>query len=280
MLRAAINEFGLIIASAGSASAGATITPGNNTYGSYTQLLAGASVTDDVYELWLNFNAVAVSGVARDCLAQVGVDPSGGSSYNVIVPDLLVSCAGAMSGVGLGGIWYRFRLFIKAGSSIAVAMSVNNATVGTGSAFCKLFCKPSHPELIRVGSFVRAFGVTAGSSSGTAITPNAAGSKSTFVQLGSALAETLWDWCLGVGCNNAVMNNNAASWDLAIGSAVGTNRVVVLDQVVIPTTAEVLAYTAANTPALAVAGDLVFARAGGAASSPTGMSAAAYGTGG
>lgn len=279
-IRRAINEFQLQIASATSAAAGATVTPGNNTYGTYVQLLSGAAVTDDAYGIWLNFNSIAVSAVARDCIAKVGFDAAGGTSYTDAILDLLCSCAGLMTGIGFGGINYFFPLRIPAGTSIAVAMSVNNATVGTGSAFCRLLCKPSHPEMVWAGSFVRTFGTTPASSTGTAITPNSAGSKSAYVQLGSALAETLWYWCLGVGCNNTAMSNNQASWDLAIGSSTTVNRPIISDQIVVPTAAEALAYTSQGASAIGMTGDLIFARAGGPTTSPTGMSAAAYAVGG
>lgn len=274
------NEFQLQIVSATSAAAGTTITPGNNTYGTYVQLLSGAAVTDDAYGIWLNFNGISVSAVARDCIAKVGLDSAGGTTYTDTIVDLLCSCAGILTGVGLGGINYFFPLKIPAGTSIAVALSVNNATVGTGNAFCRLLCKPSHPELVSAGSFVRTFGSTPASSSGTAITPNGAGSKSAYVQLGSALTETLWYWTLGVGCNNAVITNNQATWDLAIGSSTTVNRPVVVDQLVVPAAAEILSYTGQSASVIGVSGDLVFARAGGPASSVTGFSAAAYAVGG
>ena len=111
------------------------------------------------------------------------------------------------------------------------------------------------------------------------MTPNSAGGKSAFVQLGAPLTESLWYWTLGVGCNNAAMSNNQATWDLAIGDATD-RRIVIADQLVIPTAAEVLAYTSAGAAAGASPGDRVWVRAGASAVSPTGMSAAAYGVGG
>jgi beta-phosphoglucomutase-like phosphatase (HAD superfamily) len=64
-----VNEFGLIIASASGApgaSVGASTTPGNNSYGSYASIMSGATVTDDVYGLWIIVNTGFVSGSARE----------------------------------------------------------------------------------------------------------------------------------------------------------------------------------------------------------------------
>lgn len=282
MLRAAVNEWGppIAITTAGVAAPGAVITPGNDAYGTYVQLLSAAQVTDDAYGIWICINSVAVSAVTRNLLANIGADPGGGTAYQVVIPDLLGSCAGSMTGTGLGGIWYYFPLGFRAGTSLACQMSVHNATVGTGNCFVKLVRQPSQGVPPRVGSYVRAFGVTSASSSGTAVTPNGAGSKSAYVQLGTiAAGDVLWSWCGGIGCDNSVMSNNQSTWDFAIGSA-SNKRIVISDQLVIPTAAEVLAYTSPGATAIGIGGDGLYVRAGGSASSPTGMSAIMYGVGG
>lgn len=280
-LRAEANEFGLIIESAAFNSAGNTMTPGNNTYGSFASIISGASVTDDVYGFWLCIDGSAVSGAARNCLVKIGLDPAGGTSFSqLLISDLSGSCAGFNSqfNSAVGGIWYWFPLFIKAGTSIGSAASVNNATVGACQAYVRLHCKPSRPDLLRVGTFVRTFGSTPASSSGTAITPGT-GAKSSYVQLGSATADNLWWWNLGVFCNNNAMNDNMSFWDLAIGDA-SNKRNVIPDQWVIPSSSETLAFRSYGGYAQSAPGDLVYARAGGISASPTGMSVAAYAVGG
>lgn len=259
---------------------GATVTPGNDTYGTYAQVIAGAAVTSDAYGIWINFNSNSVSAVARDTIAKIGFDPAGGTTYTDVALDLLCSCAGIIGGTGLGGVWYYFPLWIPAGTSIGVAASVHNATVGTLASFCKLAIKPSNSSALpRTGTFVRTFGSTPASSSGTAITPNAAGSKSAYVQLGSATAEPLWYWCLGVGCNNTVMNNNSCAWDLALGDA--SNKLnVIVDQLSHQTASEVQAFQSPGVAADAATGSLVYVRAGSSAAQVTGISAAAYAVGG
>ena len=280
MLLPPVNEFSLVTPSVAipMVSTGPTITPGNNAYGSYTQLIAGASVTDDVYGIWININAMAVSGSARDALVKIGVDPAGGSSYTDFVVDLSGSCAGAANGTGLGGIVYYFPLRVRAGTSIALAASVNNGTVGTCSAWCWLKSKQSHPERARIGSFVRTFGSTLASSSGTALTPGT-NAKGSYVQLGSALVEPLWFWQIGVFNNNAVGNNNPLAFDLALGTA-SNKRIVIADLPIIANTAEALHYVSLGAEAVGAPGDLVYARAAAQGAPSTGWSAAAYGIGG
>ena len=279
-IRTIATDMQLVIQSATGLGLEDTIIPGNNAYGSYVQLLTGAEVTDDAYGIWINLSNNTVSAVARDSFAKVGVDPSGGTTFIDKIPDLGCSSAGTISASngGCGGMTYYFPLFIKAGSAIGIAASVNNATVGTLKASVRLFCKPSGIPP-RTGTFVRSFGAIAASSSGVPIVPNGSGSKSAFVQLGSALAESLWYWSLGVCCNNSNMTNNTSVWDLYLGD--GTNmRSVIVDMIVMPGSLETLAYTCLGQNMLAQIGEKVYSRAGSNSTSPTGMSAIAYGMGG
>ena len=278
-----INDFGLIIPSVTPAVSGDTVTPGaSNTFGSFAALYTSAEVTDKAYGILINFNNNAVSATARDTLVDIGVDEAGGTNYRVVIPTLLASSAGTQSASngGCGGIWYYFPLGIEAGSSVAARASVNNATAGSFQVACWLHCRPRRPDLHRVGSFVRAFGINTATSSGTAITPNGSGSKSAFVQLGSATVEPLWWWNIGVGINNAVSSNSNSLWDLSSGSSTTLNRPIIMDQLVMPGAVETLAYMQRGAAAQVAVGDLLFARAGSNNTSPTGMSVAAYGLGG
>ena len=177
------------------AAYGHSVTPGNNVMGTWVQMVAGASLTEDVWFIMINVNSGAVSAASRDMLIDIGVDPAGGSSYVVKIPYLLASSS-APYNVSHGGCWFGFPLRIKAGSSIAARAQVNNATVGTVRVLAWVYGQPRRPETTRTGSFVRSFGQTTGSSSGTTTVPGTT-ADGTWVQLGSALAEPLWWWQLG-----------------------------------------------------------------------------------
>lgn len=256
-------------------SFGATVTPGNNTYGSYAQVLAATS--DDAYWVDVFVTGVAVSGAAKDGLITIGVDPAGGSSYTDTITDLLVSCAPTSSLPGF--LIYSFPLFIKAGSTIAAKGTVNTATVGTITVAVRLRCKPTRPELVRVGSYVRTFGSTPGSSAGTSVTPGNAGTKGTWVQMGSNTVDNLWFYQLGLGINNATMNNNLTGWDVGIGD--GSNKATIVDdQWAVPNTAETLVTTPRQTWWESKTGDGIWVRAAAAGTALTGWSAAVYAVGG
>jgi hypothetical protein len=108
-----------------------SVTPAQNAYGSYTQLIAGASVTDDCYEFELLVGTVAIAASARDCLVTIGIDEAGGTSYTRGLErhrrrDQRVTyfSAGSFNAVG-----FRIPLRIKAGTSVAIKASVNSATL-------------------------------------------------------------------------------------------------------------------------------------------------------
>jgi hypothetical protein len=139
-------------------------------------------------------------------------------------------------------------------------------------------CKPTALVPPRTGTFVRTFGATTASSSGTAITPGTA-AKSAYVSLGTTV-EPLWFWSFGIGINNASSSSNAAVWDLALGSSTTSNRNIIVDQLAMPGPLETLDFFSMGATAQSQTGDQVFVRAGGPFGSPAGMSAISYGVGG
>lgn len=259
-------------------SPGVAVTPGNNTYGAYSQVMSGAAVTSAAYAIWVNANTINSSGAAKDCLITFGIDPAGGTSYTDFIPDLYFSCASvyAAAATCFGGISYLLPLRIPQGASIGAKASVNNATVGTANVQCRLLCKPSAPESVRCGQTIKAYGSTPASSSGTAVTP-ANGSEGAYAALGTiGASERPWAWVMGVGINNATITANSPFYDLAIGDA-SNKRSVITDLPVATTTVESLTYYCPYVTDDAAPGEIIYARAWSVGAPVTGHSAIAYG---
>lgn len=209
------------------ATYGVSVTPAQNAKGSYAQLISGASLTDDVYFIEITIHSNTVSTAARATILDIGYDPAGGTSYTVLIPDLLCSaaCIGMANREGSVGFRYRFPLFIKSGTSLAAAASVNNATVGTLRCYVRLFCKPKHPEAVKVGSFVESLGVAAATSQGTAVTPGTT-SDGSWTSLGTTVRDTWWHQ-VGASMNNGAIAGNLAYFnDLSAGAAGGEQLLV------------------------------------------------------
>jgi hypothetical protein len=279
------NGWGLIISNVADGTRpanafGTSITPGNNTFPAYTQIMTATS--DEAFMIEININANDVSTAARDTLVTIGFDFAGGTTYaDMTIADLIGSCAtGFISGAGVLGIGmtYRFPVRVPAGTTIAAKASVNNATVGTLSVWVKLFCKPDRPELVRYGTFVRTYGATEATSTGTAITPGTT-SDGTYVDLG-AISDDIWAWEVGYGINNATINARSIHVDLAVGDAT-TKKIAILNHPIATGTSETMSKAQALAYLAGHNGDHVYVRSQvGSGAADTGNSVIAYGVGG
>lgn len=259
---------------------GTTVTPAQNAKtGAWAQVLTAANVSQDVFGLFINFNSNASSTNARDTICDIGVDSAGGTTYQVLIPNLLASSAGAMINIASGcGINYFFPIWIKAGSTVACRASINNATVGTLACRMRIFGAPKDRRNILVGTRVVAVGVTTATSSGTSVTPGTA-AEGSWTQLGTlAATDQPWFWQYGVGVNNGTITAVSYSADLGIGSAAAKN-VVSDDRVWGGTTAETWADNGCDMFGFyqAAGGDIVYGRMQASGTAISGLSMAAYG---
>lgn len=219
----------------------ATVTPGNNTFGTAVQL-GGGNLAEEAWAIRLNIVSIAVSAASKDSLTQIGFDFSGGATfpaspnrYNSFT--LLTSCAGAW-GAGGSGVWYYFPLRVPAGTSVMARGSVNNATVGTQGVRLETFGQPKYPESVRRGSYVESLGIVTASSRGTLLTPGV-GSEGTAVSLGTLDANhPCWYWEFGWGTADTTMTNAWYLIDLLAGSSSG--KVILTDGLATSTSAEII----------------------------------------
>lgn len=264
-------------ASRPTAAYGTSFTPGTApTQGSWTQLLAGASVTDDVYGILICFNSGSTSATTRNVLANIGVDNAGGTNYRTVIPLLLAGHA-APYNVGSGGIWYYFPLFIKAGSSIAV-QGAGNVTTAL-SCYVTVFGQPKRPDSVRVGSKVFSFGATTSNSTGTTVTLGTT-NDGAWVQVGSATTMPLWWWQVGYTCIDTTMTLATVHCDIAGGDATN-KKILVQDNPVIVTTAEQISNLPVTIGCVAniASGANIYVRGQSSATADSAISMMAWGLG-
>lgn len=214
-----------------SSSYGTAVTPAQNAFGSWAQLLAAGSVTNAVRGVLVTFTNTNASTLAKDCVVDIGVDPAGGTSYTTLLPSLFASNCNTVS--SSPGTSYYFPIAIAAGSSIAARASVNNATVGTVRVQITVFGSPT--VTTRAGTAVEAVGLTAASSAGTAVTPGQA-AEGAWATMGTLSAES-WFFQLGVGLNVGTATGGTLAFDAAEGDG---NTMLVEDALYISTVGEVL----------------------------------------
>lgn len=256
---------------------GTSIAPGENTYGTYEEIVAGSLVSHDVYLIDVIIGTGAATAAARDILVTLGIDPDGGTSFSDFISHLMGSNASeyttATSG---GGVSYRFPIFLRAGSSIAAKASVNNVSLSELRVAVVLYGKPSNPEAVWAGSFVQTFGATPASSSGTALTPGEA-SGGAWVELGT-LDKTIRHWEAGIGFNTGTFTAGVMHCDLGIGDATD-KKTPIVDGYATISAAERLYKTHWAAPGIGAPGDKVYGRAQGSDPATANMSMIAYGVG-
>lgn len=216
-----MEEWGTIIRSHDvrpAANVGVVVTPAQNTKvgAAWAEYLDGALVTQDIYGIEINFNSNSRSGGVGNTIVDIGIDESAGTTYQVVIANLLATHASPYN-VNAQGYWYYFPLFIPAGSSIAARASVDNATVGSFSSFITLYGKPRYPENIRFGRRVESIGVVTATSEGTVVVAGGA-SEGTWTSVGT-LARDAWWFQLGVGTSDSSLLAGNYDWDVAIGDA-------------------------------------------------------------
>lgn len=218
MLLVPANEFGWSVDNYGATYAETSIgteaiSGGSSTKGSAVSCLSGATVAQDVFGMSISFGSGYVTAGIRRWLSDILIDPAGGTSWSVLIANLLANGPSFFS----GGYNYYFPIYLKSGTSIGFQTQCSTATQALRCAI-RVFGKPSRPDLVKVGRKVETFGATTGSSSGTAFTPgsNAMGS---YTSLGTTSGDLWWWQSGGVAFNDTTLNGNAYALDVAAGDA-------------------------------------------------------------
>lgn len=242
-----------------------------HTKGTASELIAGASVTTDIFAMTIGFCGGNTAAATRRFLADILVDPAGGSSWSVLIPDLYVNSPA----LGEGGYWYTFPLYVKSGSSIGLQHQCSTAAIALRTGI-RLYGKPSNPSMMRVGTKVQAIGVNASNTDGVTVVPgtNAMGSYS--ASLGTT-SRDCWFWQLGVGSGDTTMSSVSYNYEVAAGN--GTNKLTVSDNTIIKTNASEamskISTYGTNIKQIAAGAD-VYVRAQGTAAPDGTISAIAY----
>lgn len=257
---------------------GTALTPGTApTFGSWTQLMSGATVAQDVYGILINFNSFATSATTRNVLVDIGIDNAGGTNYRTVIPYLLAGHA-APYNIGSGGQWYYFPLFIPKGSSIAARAMGNVVTAGR--CMITVFGQPKRPESVRVGSKVFSFGENTASAIGTAVTLGTTGDGA-WTQVGSPTPMPLWWWQTGYTCVDTTMT--AAMIHLDCGAGDATNKkILIQDSPLVTTSAEQISNLPKTVGCVAnvAAGQNVYVRGQSSATADSTPTMMAWGLGG
>ena len=200
---------------------GPTVTPGaTNSKGSWSDLMGG-TVTDDAFGIRLEFGNGAGG---KDALADIGIDTSGGTSYSVLIPNLICGDANVIGSIDSFGHVYYFPLFMPAGSRLGIRAQQSISPAVSFQCRAKLLQKPSLPEEVKCGSFVDTVGLNLASSVGTTVT-GARFAEPAWTLLGSAPRDA-FHVQYGVS-SDGVAASDQTFFDFAIGD--GTNYRIICE---------------------------------------------------
>jgi hypothetical protein len=217
-----------------STTEGTGVTPGaSNAEGSWTQILAAASVTKDVYWLRLSLVGGTTTNQDKSQLMDIGVDPAGGTSYTAVISNIVMGFSSATYATPAPS--FIFPILVRAGSSIAVRVQGSNATAGTVIVTMTAWGDPSHPELVPVGQFSETIG-TITNSSGGSFTPGN-GVFGSWASLGTTTRD-LWWWQMGTQASNAAYASTQTVVELAYGD--GSNKHLITKQANIQSGSEIM----------------------------------------
>lgn len=211
---------------------GTSTTPGNNTMGSNSAVIvSAANMVSDAWwiDIWISSGAGSAS--ARPTLVDILCDPAGGTSYSVLIKELLAPNSSPYA--TFGGIHYGFPLHIPAGAQLAARSSVSGA-VGTPRVAIRVLGRPQRPEQLWKGGKVTTLGTALASSSGTTVTPGTS-SEGSWTSLGTSPSEPAKFMELGFGINNSDMA--ALGYHLDGGHGASSGDVLDAQDVLINTTA-------------------------------------------
>lgn len=197
-------------------SIGTSITPGaSNALGSWTQLASAASISQEVVAMDVQIHASSASGLAKNQLLDIGIDPAGGTSYTAIISNFQMGAAPALSAAGCREHYFPIR--IPAGASVAARIRGSNATAGTARIAVRFYGRPSNGPALPSGSYSETLGAVTATSKGTDFTPGNAADGS-WVDLG-ATSRDMWWWQIGYGIDNTTITAEYTYIEIAYGDA-------------------------------------------------------------
>lgn len=282
MLWTPLNNFGWQVDNFGTtytdAGFGTSVTASSNVNvkGTPVSLIAGASVTQDVYGIGIMGVGGNATGTIIRLLGDLLIDPSGGTTWSVAIANLLFNSPSLV----MGGYNYHFPLYLKNGTSIGFRTQSNVASQVMRVGI-RLYGKPTREELVKAGSKVETFGAVTASTSGTTITPGTGAMGSWTASLGTTSNDLWWWQSGGIATHDTTITLKGGLIEVGIGDA--TNKVVVATMQYMMNASEQVGMGAIGLfPPFSFqkAGRSVYSRAGATVAPDTTCSTIVYGLGG
>ena len=195
---------------------GTTVTPGVlNADGTAAQLLAAQ--TFDIYYIVVGLAGYNATGTAMNALADILIDPAGGTAWKVLISGLVCGFTGGYTAGVQATLMYRFPIYIEAGATIGCQTQVSAASppsAGITKVTIQAYGPPSRPDVWWCGAGVETLGVTAATSTAVSVTPGNTGAYGNWATIGTSTARY---GSIQMGLNGVDSNMNAAQYFFQVG---------------------------------------------------------------
>ena len=227
-----------------------------------------SALARDACYLVLSFAQTSGIGVPPQVMADILIDPAGGTSWSSLIDDLLVGSAGNLNSSGGTGanLYFHFPLWIPAGASIGVQARRAHTTALTGQIQAWVYGEPKRPDQWWCGQKVESLGINAASSSGTGHVPAAVGAFSTWATIGTS-TKRYGALQFSVGGTDSNSLNGVTYWQMGVGGEQIPGTPTVLTAT---TTAETMSRSGCHQPIWCdlPSGTAIQTRAQGSSASP------------
>ena len=240
---------------------------------------AGAVTTlaREVSLIYLLLGGGSASTVARSRLVDIGFDPAGGTTYQLLASNLMPGPTTSVT----GSPWrVCLPVQIPAGSSVA-ARAAANVGGSTNRVAAIYYGAPSNKTAFFCGQGVESIGVpnygsVPANSEGVAITPGNSGAWSSWTSLGTSTRLCRF-WNLAAAIRNATTAALYYYFELGYGDATNPVKIVNRSWGQTDTSERMYWYTDSFAACEVPAGSTLYARATCSGTADTGFTAAAYG---
>ena len=195
-----------------------TLTAHANAHTKGTDTACMVGVAEDVYDIAMTVTTGSTDATIRRQMIDLLIDPAAGvgnagSSWSVAINNLYCNSPSIGASVAMWGVKYSFPLHLKAGAAIGARVQ---DVVGGGCCRFSINVrgKPTHPELLKVGTKVQTIGATTATTTGVAVTPGNAVVGAYSASLGT-LDRSAWWWQLGIGTNDTSLSTTVLYFDVA-----------------------------------------------------------------
>lgn len=203
-----------------------------NTKGSYATLASGTTYAGTW--VYLNTGAIASSGTDTSAVLDIAFGTAGNET--IVVADLLFGFRRK------GGL--LLPLYVPAGATVRGRIASDRGSIGYTGFSLDVYGGEPDSGLTAPGK-ITTYGVTAASSSGTTVTPNATiNTKGSYAQLAASASAPIHALLIAVqGSSAGLATNVTYNIDIAVGGA-GAETPIVRDHIVeVNSTEEMVPYT-------------------------------------